>query len=240
MTRILVLEDNKDSLKALQIMIEKISADIYVTPVWDLCEAEKALEAASEPFHAFLLDINLNEADTEDISGLDFAMRIRSMRQYAFTPIVMITSLANLELRAYRELHCYQYIVKPYQEEEIQKLIRKVLFQTGEASEPFVLVKKEGINYKLLCKDMIAVKAIPRGVDIVLTKETMSVHYLTIKQLLEKLPQELFLQCHRMFVVNRDHIEYVDMVNGIIHMKNGMETEIGVTYKAKVKEALHG
>lgn len=239
MIRILVLEDNKDSLKALQSMIEKISADIFVTTVENREDAEKAL-TVKESYHAFLLDINLNEADTKDISGLDFAKKIRSMRQYAFTPIVMITSLANLELKAYRELHCYQYIVKPYQEEEIQKLIRKLLFQTGEISEPFVLIKKDGINYKLLCKDIIAIKAIPRGIDIVLCKETMSVHYVTIKQLIEKLPQELFVQCHRMFVVNRDYIDYVDMVNGLICMKNGMEAEIGVTYKTRIKEAFHG
>lgn len=239
MTRILVLEDNEDSLKILQSIIEKISADIFVTPVDNRIEAENAL-AAEEPYHAFFLDINLNEADTEDYAGLDFAMKIRSMPQYAFTPIMMVTSLAHLELKAYRELHCYQYIVKPYQEEEIQKLIRKVLFRTGEVSEPSVLIKKEGINYKLLCKDIIAIKAIPRGVDIVLSKETMSVHYITIKQLLEKLPQGIFLQCHRMFVVNRNHIDYVDIVNGLIHMKNGMEAEIGVTYKTKIKEALHG
>lgn len=239
MTRILVLEDNEDSLKILQSIIEKISADIFVTPVDNRIEAENAL-AAEETYHAFFLDINLNEADTEDYAGLDFAMKIRSMPQYAFTPIVMVTSLAHLELKAYRELHCYQYIVKPYQEEEIQKLIRKVLFRTGEVSEPSVLIKKEGINYKLLCKDIIAIKAIPRGVDIVLSKETMSVHYITIKQLLEKLPQGIFLQCHRMFVVNRNHIDYVDIVNGLIHMKNGMEAEIGVTYKTKIKEALHG
>lgn len=240
MTRILVLEDNKDSLKALQRMIEKISADIVVTPVSSLDDARSTLEAAKEPFHAFLLDINLEEDDSEDTSGLTFATEVRGIRQYAFTPIVMITSLASLELRAYRELHCYQYIVKPYQEEEIQKLIRKVLFQTGEVSDPFVLIKKEGINYKLLCKDIIGIKAIPRGVDIVLSKETMSVLYLTIKQLMEKLPKEQFIQCHRMFVVNRDHIDYVDIVNGLIHMENGMEAEIGVTYKNKVKEALHG
>lgn len=240
MTRILVLEDNKDSARALQAIIEKISKDIVVLSVNSLNEARKVLEEAKEPFHTFLLDINLEEDNAEDTSGLTFAMEIRRVAQYAFTPIVMITSLAGLELRAYRELHCYQYIVKPYQEEEIQKLIRKVLFQTGEVSESFVLVKKDGINYKLFCKDIVGIKAIPRGVDIVLQKEIMSVLYLTIKQLMEKLPAEQFLQCHRMFVVNRDQIAYVDSVNGLIHMKNGMEAEIGVTYKNKVKEALHG
>ena len=103
-----------------------------------------------------------------------------------------------------------------------------------------MLIKKEGINYKLFCKDIVCIKAIPRGVNIVLVKEEMKVLYLTIKQLMGKLPEEQFLQCHRMFVVNRDYIDYVDMVNGVIRMKNGTEAEIGVTYKTKVKEALHG
>lgn len=240
MTRIMILEDNKDSLNAITKMIEKVSKDMTTVSISSLEEARKVLQEAKEPFHAFLLDINLNENDTEDTSGLTFAGEVRNIRQYAFTPIVMITSLANLELRAYRELHCYQYIVKPFQEEEIQKLIRKLLFQTGETSEPFVLIKKEGINYKLFCKDIVCIKAIPRGVNIVLVKEEMKVLYLTIKQLMEKLPEEQFLQCHRMFVVNRDYIDYVDMVNGVIRMKNGTEAEIGVTYKTKVKEALHG
>lgn len=240
MTKLMILEDNKDSLKALQIIIERVSADITVVAVSSLEEARKTLQEEKELFSAFLLDINLKESDTEDTSGLTFAGEVRNIRQYAFTPIVMITSLASLELQAYRELHCYQYIVKPYQEEEIQKLIRKLLFQTGEASTPFVLIKKDGINYKLFCKDIVCIRAIPRGVSIVLPKEEMKVRYLTIKQLIEKLPKEQFLQCHRMFVVNRDHIDYVDMVNGLIHMKNGTQAEIGVTYKNKVKEALHG
>ena len=240
MTRIMILEDNKDSLKALKIMIEQVSADIEVTAVECLDDARKALHEAKESFHAFMLDINLKESDTEDTSGLHFAREIRGSRQYAFTPIIMITSLANLELQAYRELHCYQYIVKPYKQEEIRKLVRKLIFQTGEISESFVVVKKDGINYKLFCKDMVCIKAIPRGVSIQLQKEEMKILYLSIKQLLEKLPKEQFLQCHRMFVVNRDYIDYVDTVNGIIHMKNGIEAEIGVTYKSKIKEALHG
>lgn len=141
-----LVEDNRDSLNALSIMVKKVSADITTVLAGSMDEARKALHAAKEPFHAFMLDINLEESDIGDTSGLTFAAEVRGIRQYAFSPIVMITSLASLELRAYRELHCYQYIVKPYQEEEIQKLIRKVLFQTGEASEPFVLIKKEGIN----------------------------------------------------------------------------------------------
>ena len=239
MTKIMILEDSMDSLMALTAMIKKISKDIAVVPVESLEKPRAALQDEANLFQAFLLDINLDEQDMEDASGMEFARQVRNDIRYAFTPLVMITSIANLELAAYRELHCYQYILKPYDEEEIEKLIHKVLFQTGESKEPFVLVKKEGVNYKIYCKDIVYLYAIPRGICLVLQKETMKIPYLSIKQILAKLPEEQFIQCHRMYVVNRSYIDYVDIVNRIIRMKGSQEVEIGVTYKTEIRGLLH-
>ena len=241
MTRILVLEDSKDCLNAITAMLEKVSDRVCAVPVNSLKEARAALaEEAQPPFQAFLLDINLDCNDKEDVSGITFAREVRMRREYAFTPIVMITSLANMELTAYRELHCYQYLIKPYNEQDIEKLAGKLLFlsQQGETRDAFVVVKKDGINYKIFCKDIVCVKAVPRGVQLILSKEEMKIPYLSIKQLLEKLPTEKFLQVHRMCVVNLDYIEYVDTVNGLIRMKNGEQVEIGITYKSDIKKRL--
>lgn len=240
MTRILVLEDSKDCLTAITAMLEKVSERVHVVPANSLEEARAALCKAQQPFQAFLLDINLDIKDVDDISGITFAREVRMKREYAFTPIVMITSLANMELTAYRELHCYQYLVKPYNEQDIEKLAGKLLFlsQQGETRDAFVTVKKDGINYKLFCKDIVCVKAVPRGVNFVLVKEEMKVPYLSIKQLLAKLPQEKFIQVHRMCVVNQDYIDYVDIVNGLVSMKNGGQAEIGITYKNEIKKKL--
>lgn len=240
MINILLLEDNVQSLKVLKKIVESVSAEITTVAVSSLEEAREALMQKHQTFQAFLLDINLNVEDEADESGIVLAKEIRRHKQYAFTPIVMITSIANLELQAYRELHCYQYILKPYQQQEIVKLIHKLLFQTGESIDASIVVKKDGINYKLLCKDIIYVQAIPRGVSIRLAKEEMKVPYLSIKQLMEKLPTDQFIQCHRMYVVNQDYIEYVDMVNGMIKLQNDEQVEIGVTYKNEVRSRLHG
>ncbi|MDE7476975.1 MAG: LytTR family DNA-binding domain-containing protein [Lachnospiraceae bacterium] len=241
MTRILILEDSKECLNAITAMVGKVSKRVCAVPANSLEEARAALDKeAQPPFQAFLLDINLKADDKDDISGISFAREVRMRKEYAFTPIVMITSLANMELTAYRELHCYQYLVKPYNEEEIQKLIGKLLFlsQQGETADAFVIVKKEGINYKLFCKDIVCIKAVPRGVLFILLKEEMKILYLSIKQLLEKLPNDKFLQVHRMCVVNQDYIDYVDTVNGLIRMKNGEQVEIGITYKNEIKKKL--
>lgn len=241
MTRILILEDSKECLKAITVMVESVSGHVHAVPVNSLEEARAALDDETQPpFQAFLLDINLDSDNHDDISGITFAREVRMRKEYVFTPIIMITSLANMELTAYRELHCYQYLVKPYNEEDIQKLVGKLLFlsQQGETRDAFVVVRKESINYKLFCKDIICIKAVPRGVNFVLLREEMKVLYLSIKQLMEKLPVDKFLQVHRMCVVNQDYIDYVDTVNGLIRMKNGEQLEIGITYKNAIKKKL--
>ena len=242
MTKILILEDNIECLSAIAAMVERVSDRVSAVPVNSLEEARRALKDAQQPFQAFFLDINLNVSDNEDTSGITFAKEIRMVKQYAFTPIVMITSMANMELRAYRELHCYQYLIKPYNEDDIKQLVGKLLFmsQSGETRDAYVLVKKSGVNYKLFCKDIVCIRAVPRGVNFVLANEEIKVPYTTIKQLLEKLPKEKFIQVHRMCIINQDYIDYVDMVNGLINMKNGVQAEIGVTYKKDLRSKLDG
>lgn len=59
--------------------------------------------------------------------------------------------------------------------------------------------------------------------------------YISLKQILTKIPEDMFLQCHRMFVVNRREVEYFDMVNRVIKLKDCTDVvEIGVTYKSEI------
>ena len=133
MVNILVLEDDKNSLITITKMIEKVSSDIKVLGADTYLKAEEIIK--KENINAFLLDINLDANDEDNEEGIEFAKKVRTIQKYAFTPIVMITSIANLELQAYREIHCYQYILKPYEEEAVTKLIRDLLFQTGASIE---------------------------------------------------------------------------------------------------------
>lgn len=239
MARILILEDEEESREALMKMLQNISSEVTVDAAADLATARLLLDGGVS-FDLFLLDINLNMEDSEDTSGLLFAEEIRAMRQYEFTPLVMITSIAGMEIEAYRQLHCYQYIVKPYIQKEIEELVDKVLFHLQAEERPSIVIKKDGINYKISCDEIVYCKAIPRGVCICMKKEQMDVPYLTIRQLLEKLPKNLFFQCHRMFLVNKNTVKYYDLVNQVIQVE-GYDTpiDIGVTYKAEIRRLTH-
>ena len=65
--------------------------------------------------------------------------------------------------------------------------------------------------------------------------------YVTLRQMLLKMPKGMFAQCHRMYAVNKNEVEYYDTVNRIIRIKNCPDTvEIGVTYKSVIGGLLNG
>ncbi len=240
MARILILEDEIESRKALKAIMQKLSAEITVDAAADLAQARLLLSSAVS-FDLFFLDVNLKPEEPEDVSGIRFAEEIRSRRQYEFTPLVMITSVAGLEMEAYRRLHCYQYVVKPYVQAEVEEIVRKVLFHLHAENRPFIMVKRNGINYKIFCDEIMFCRAIPRGVCLFLKNEQIEVPYLSIHKLLEKLPGDMFFQCHRTFVVNRNAVKYYDLVNQVIQVEGSSEwIDIGVTFKPEVRRLLHG
>lgn len=238
--KILILEDQEESKKALVEIIRSISEEIEVTAVASEQEAMAALLHKGE-YALFLLDINLDTTRFSDTSGMNVASEIRRMHCYEFTPIVFVTSLLSLELRSYRELQCYRYITKPFDKKEVAEIIEKVLLHsTEQKEESFITIKKDGINYKISCDDILCIRAIARGIRLVMKTEELEVRYLTLKQLLPRLPEEEFVQCHRMYIVNRKYIEYVDTVNRMIKLRGSEEpVEIGVTYKTQIRSLLH-
>lgn len=240
MLHVLVLEDDEISRDALCSILKTLSENVNVCAVSSLKEAEEALESGGW-FDLFLLDVNLDTSKHEDVSGITFARELRSMHEYEMTPVVMITSVPGMELPAYRELHCYQYILKPFREEEVLNVVKKVMAHPQEKPEPFIVVKREGVNYQIHCDEIVFCQAIPRGVCLKLKNDQMNVSYLTVRQLMEKLPKERFLQCHRMFVVNKEYVEYYDLVNQVIKMQGYPDMiDIGVTYKPEVRRQIHG
>ena len=102
-------------------------------------------------------------------------------------------------------------------------------------------MKREGVNYQVRCADIRYIEAIHRGVCLHLKEEDWDVPYVTLKQILLKVPEGMFLKCHRMFAVNRHEVEYYDTVNRIVKIKDCKDViEIGVTYKSEVGRVISG
>lgn len=234
MVHVLLLEDDQNSREALEKMLTDDSEEIRVHTASSYAEAKNLLKSDIR-YGLFLLDVNLGGADREDIGGILFAREVREQFCYTFTPIVMVTAIGAMEMQAYRELHCYQYIMKPFCPEQVQEVVRKVLEKEKQEKPAVVHVKKDGVNYQVKCDHIRYIEAIPRGIRIHMKNGNWDIPYISLKQMLAKLPEDMFLQCHRMFVVNRREVEYFDTVNRVIKLQDCTDTvEIGVTYKTEV------
>lgn len=239
MVHVLVLEDDITSMEVLERILAEFSKDICIHTASSYQEAKDLLDMDIR-YGLFLLDVNLNGNDREDIGGIIFAREVREKYYYTFTPIVMITAIGAMEMQAYREIHCYQYIMKPFYREQVEEVLKKVLEKEKQERPAMVNVKKDGINYQIKCADIQYIEAVPRGCALHLKKEVWKVPYVTLTQMLKKLPEKMFVQCHRMFAVNLNEIEYYDLVNRMIKIKDcGDMVEIGVTYKAEFGRRLN-
>jgi DNA-binding LytR/AlgR family response regulator len=241
MINILILEDQKDSREALIKMIASYGrpGEIEIDSAATFIEAE-ALLKNNKTYNGFFIDINLDINNEDDQGGIEFARVLRQQRKYELTPVIMVTSIASLEMTSFREIHCYQYIVKPYDKQTVEDVIRKIVMHDKVAEEKSIMVKKSGINYRIKCDAIYYVEAIPRGSQIKLTKEIVKIPYLTIKSFLTKVDEEDFIRCHRNCVVNKKHIKLIDIVNRMISLEDGSQVEIGTTYKDDVKAFMKG
>lgn len=107
MAQILLVEDDAAASRLIQQYTEALYGEHQLA----ICStAAAALNWSNEhPVDLFILDIQL-----PDYRGTELGKQIRTMPRYRFTPILFTTELAGEELGAYREIKCYDFLVKPF------------------------------------------------------------------------------------------------------------------------------
>jgi DNA-binding LytR/AlgR family response regulator len=187
--------------------------------------------------HLFLVDIILSPDDPGDVYGLEFAQGIRGIMRYQFTPLIFITSLEDPTFCSYTQLHCFSYIEKPFDPENVQKIIQKALkFPIVDDNERFVYFRKDGIIYSKCVKDVIYIEIARRKIVIHCKDDVLEIPYKTCEEIMRELDSTAFVRCSRYGIINRNYIEEIDYTNRYIKMKYIKEpVEIGIIMKSKFK-----
>jgi chemosensory pili system protein ChpA (sensor histidine kinase/response regulator) len=126
-----------DSVSVRRVMTNLIKS-VGWTPV-DAKDGRDALEVLHGllvPPDAFLLDIEMPRMD-----GYELLSFLRSQDEYRHTPVIMVTSRAGEKHRAKAlDLGATGYLVKPYQDDALIKLIRELVNQPKVGSPAKLLV----------------------------------------------------------------------------------------------------
>ena len=233
MKEILIVEDEKNIRNHLSKSAYLINPSLKIN-----CSASgiEALTIATSKFiDAFFIDLNLL-----DLNGFELAIQLRKIKHYEFVPIVFITAIPSKELEAFRKIHCYDYIIKPYTQEDIDNIFKKILidYASLEEENPSKKLLLDFRQYKQFVdySSILYIEYNLRRIFIHTKKEIIKYHCIPLKKFTENFPDN-FLQIHQAFIVNIDHVTQVDLSkNNITLTSESKLLPIGKTFQKKIGE----
>ena len=171
------------------------------------------------------IDVIFLDIHMPGFSGVDFVQTLKDPPK-----IVLTTSDTDFAIAAYEYESIVDYLVKPITQERFEKCIDKI--SSLPAHKPMQTVapgkeKEEGedlyINIdrrliKLKLNEILVIEAKGDYIDVKTEKEDYWVHT-TLKKIKEKLPERLFLQIHRSYIINFTKIIDIED-NSVLIAKN--------------------
>lgn len=237
MSHILLVEDEPGAVAFLRRCMEAYA------PEHDLAAFAKAAEALSyaesNQVDLFILDIQLL-----DYRGTELARQLRSMPEYRFTPILFTTELAGEELSAYREIKCYDFLIKPFTEAEFQKAVQAALEMGAQMREaPEILrIEQKQFLFEYEIRSILYIESYGKQLLIHTTQSggaqvTDQISGYSLSKLLGMVSQHKLLQCHKSYLVNPVHIYKIDKANRLLYLKECKAAiPIGEKYQKAVFE----
>lgn len=232
---VLITEDDVIQNKNLAKMIKKSYSNIGVLSAFSIKESREVIE--NEDIDLFFIDINL-----PDGSGLELAKAIRKMEGHELKGIVFLTTETYEIIDVFKSTHCYDYLIKPYNEEDIKNIISVFTRERIEEKEEYrgysVVGIDGNIKYKLYHEDIIFVECASRKCKIYGNKTETLYCNIALANLLKEIESENIMKCHKSFIVNIRYIQKIEKKYSklwIIHFKNSKETiELSIKYKNQV------
>lgn len=219
MSKILLVEDNRNAVRKIVEYISRISPELEVV---SFSEAGEALRYAKENEIAlFILDIQL-----EDYKGTHLAKQIRELPEYKYTPVIFETALAGEELTAYRDIKCYSFLIKPFGEEEFTAAFRDAmgLSEQMNRQNKTIQIEQKQFILEYTVADIAYIEAFGKKL-VIHTNSRMSgrkedaISGYTLAGILELLKGASFVQCHKSYLVNTAHIDRIDKTGRNIFLR---------------------
>lgn len=234
MSRIMIVEDDMLIAKGLEAIIKSIDDNLDISITGYAEEALRYIE--NNHYDAFLLDIQL-----EDYSGIELAKKIRDRDEYKLTPIIFITAIPTRELIAFKEIHCYDYIVKPFREQEIKEALEIIINHGIKTENKLKTLKiiQRSYTYILKQDEIIYIESRNKDLLLVTVNEEIKLSNYSIRKVLEELDTN-FIQCHRGYIINIEYIIRINHADNSIKLRNTDELiPIGRKYREHLRNDIY-
>lgn len=171
------------------------------------------------------IDVVFLDIHMPGFTGVDFVQTLKDPPR-----VVLTTSDTNFAIEAYEYEAIVDYLVKPITLERFEISIKKI--RNALLKQPSKVIPQEGASelgkelyinidrrlIKLKFNEILLIEAKGDYIEVKTEKEIYRVHN-TLKKIKAKLPEEIFLQIHRSFIINFNKIIDIED-NSVLIEKN--------------------
>lgn len=238
MHNVLIVEDDSEQNKKLYESIHNAYPDWHVSSAYNFEDAKEMLEKSivtNNYFSIFLLDVQLKD-DFCDFGGFVLANEIRSQKAYYTVPILFLTSVSEKMGYALSNFHCYNYITKPYSSDDVIYQIQQMMLTGFLEANSIIITDTNRIRHRIVQKDIYYVESKSHMVILETANGSISSREIKFSSLHEILTGD-FIQCHKKYIVNVNHINNYDKQNRFL--KLGVHSiPVSRTYKEQLENLL--
>lgn len=245
MYSIILVEDDLMQRNILKKMIFSIYKSIKI---YEADSENAALDIIkNNDINMFLIDIGL-----KDSSGLNLAFNIRKIPKYEFSEFIFLTTNVNYMIQAFKQIHCYDYILKPYDKHDVKTMLNKLinkkigdlsnkncdLIEDEGVDKEFVIKLKNSIFVKIKISEILFIEVNGRNCEINTVSGFYSYTNISLKNILKSISCEYIVQSHKAFAINKNYIykiEKLDTRLSKVYFKNYSKTAlIGIKFKNNI------
>lgn len=180
----------------------------------------------SEDYDLLFLDIKMGS-----MTGMELAKIIR--RTNKDVAIIFATSIAEYAISGY-SVDAMQYLLKPVRKEDCFTCLNKV-YQSDRIIKYFLYNDFEKL-IRIPHEDIIYIEKFAHNASMVTSKGEYTFRK-TIAQLLAELNDDLFIQCHKSYILNIRHMESISKTFAL--MSNDVEVPLSKNLVKEINERFY-
>ncbi|WP_077894393.1 LytR/AlgR family response regulator transcription factor [Clostridium felsineum] len=208
---VILVEDNAEQRHKIKNIIVSIYQFVKIYEAD--CEAEALKIIENNDVNIFLLDIMLKES-----SGLNLAMKIRKIKKYQFSQIIFLTHHMEYIIQAFKKVHCYDYILKPYNEKIVKAILSKLMFHENNVikertNKEIIIMPQNGTYVNIKVDDIFFIEVKGKKCELNTIKGTYTVNNMSLKKLLQSIDCEYIIRSHKAFAVNKNYIRKIEKID---------------------------
>lgn len=208
--KVLLVDDEYLALDLLENFVKEI-------PDLEIVDKVKSPIAAIDILNKESIDLLFLDIQMPTLSGVNLLKTLKRKPVTIFT-----TAYSEYAVDAYG-LDAVDYLLKPFSFERFLQAVNKAKEQlyrpeSTESSVPqksvpvqsgFLSIKADAKLIKVLHGDILYIEGLKEYVRVV-TEENKFVTLMSLKELMESLPEETFVRCHKSYIVNSSKVRSVE------------------------------